>query len=53
MRDERAAFPMLEDLQVLCLPCHSKHHGLTIRGLDPELDDSGEWRDFIGEVEHA
>ena len=54
-RDERAAFPDIEHLAVLCLVCHVKTHGLTIRGFDPdrEFEERNQWRDFIGELEHA
>ena len=43
-RDEMAAYPPLEHLQVYCKPCHAK----VTRGKQSQLDTSdAEWASFI------
>ncbi len=54
-QDESAGFPDLENVEALCLNCHSKEHGLRIRcNDDEELTDEAraeekDWQDFIDE----
>ena len=50
-RDERAGFPSLDNLEVLCLNHHAILHGLLIRGLDPV--EVQEWDVFTGELEYV